>query len=77
MNDEPKLTPWFGWNTKPARVGVYEAEWRSGTYYNYWDGKEWHWGSSSSDVARRDDPVSRFERARLLRWRGLAEAPAA
>lgn len=72
-----KMTPWFQPRSKPARVGVYETEWRGiGRFFNFWDGRDWHWGWRTLERAERSsDPMTRRDQRDLCKWRGLAANP--
>lgn len=74
-----KLTPWFGVNAQPARVGVYEVElhpaWHTSKAFSLWDGKRFNWVCSdepSEAEAMGGEPGCGQE---VRRWRGLAEQP--
>ena len=74
-----RRTPWFPPSVEPVRVGWYQVEWLYGEHtelwFNYWDGKHWHWGWRSMEDVRRDpepgDRVYDFDGVSFLRWRGL------
>lgn len=70
-----KLTPWYPANTRPVRVGVYNASiYFNDEIYRYWNG-EW-WGDWASGfpiecVSLQDKKCP----VQDLAWRGLAEKP--
>ena len=74
-----KRSPWTKpFSTEvPAQPGVYECEW-DGTHdvwFNYWDGKFWHWGSAEPQLCDKDDPISAGAVADgMRRWRGITRA---
>ncbi|VWD01491.1 MULTISPECIES: hypothetical protein [Burkholderia] len=73
-----KLTDWFPADVKPRHRGVYQTRNRdTGVIsYNRWDGKRWHWGNESRDVAARtSDP--KLDPDDLKPWRGLKQKPIA
>lgn len=43
------LTDWYPGSVNPVHVGVYECTWPNDhiNFFNFWDGKQWHWGASS------------------------------
>ena len=64
-----KLTPWFGPEIKPVRIGMYECEMCAKhtppSNLHYWNGKEWR--CSRGDILGRG--------LDLVTWRGLARKP--
>jgi hypothetical protein len=72
-------TQWFPVAVKPKRVGVYETMTRLGNFYNYFDGKRWHWGRDvncgipSAQEAAKWNVIPRKDIGGVEReWRGLA-----
>lgn len=71
---EPKLTPWFGPYTKPARVGVYPTRlsldglhlWDG---YAYWMGDRWASAQATANGAAYYRYTVSTVQARY--WRGL------
>ena len=57
------LTPWFGGDTQPARVGYYERKFVDGIHRQFWDGRRWRAGEGGAAHWRQvgDYPA----------WRGL------
>ena len=67
-----KLSQWHDGKVKPVHVGVYERyPDMKETFYNYFDGTFWHWGSLSIDNAynREINPAIHDEQYCL--WRGI------
>ncbi len=75
---KPKLTPWFSFDVKPSRVGVYEV--RDNHFHwplhSFWDGNRWC-RRTALGVEKAASP--RYSRRVALgpvdAWRGLAEEP--
>lgn len=67
-----ELTPWFGSDVNPARVGYYQRNYRAtgipyGEVPDYWDGNYWVIVSiCGTHCSRSPWP---------LKWRGLASDP--
>ncbi len=82
MSKKRKLTPWFLAKVKPTRVGVYELDWHGdgrrngGMGFNYWDGRQWLFGSATPEATVRELPTSIPLFNQRRRWRGLAADPA-
>lgn len=73
---QPKLTPWFPGDVKPARVGVYQQFCGLGDRIGYqrWDGRAWHlWAGSPEEAAGINRPAT--SSAQNDTWRGLAVKP--
>jgi hypothetical protein len=64
-----KRTPWFPYNIKPVRVGVYEVF--SEGFYAYWNGKRWSWASGSLKLAHARKQTSGA--SQFKSWRGLVK----
>lgn len=74
---KPKLTPWFPSDTKPARVGVYNAtDQRVAGVYRYWDEKQWYFYSLTINGAHRNFMAVLKSCHSNFPWRGLASDPA-
>lgn len=73
----PKLTPWFPGDVKPARVGVYERKTRRGmTYrYSFWSGVNWMLSGATPVIAA--DHGGGKSTSQHDEWRGLAIDPRA
>ena len=74
------LTPWYPMNIKPARIGVYQADWNipspafeNDVWYAYFDGKEWGWMQPNPDKALRSYQMEQHRRHAYLIWRGIAK----
>lgn len=72
-----KMTPWFGGNKKPKRIGVYQRDYGSrhlpgDLVYSMWNGKEWLSYGDSPDAAESRKYASVDQDAD---WRGLASPP--
>ena len=73
-------TQWYdNRQVKPVRTGVYEVEWSGpmgGIWFNFWDGKRWHYGSRDKVFAgnNRSDPVEPVYRRLAIQWRGVMRA---
>ena len=76
-----ELTPWFDAIVKPARVGVYQVDWKPSAqeseyqWYAYWDGREWGWMAISISRAIASYNLNPDRRHKELAWRGLASEP--
>lgn len=70
-----KLTDWFPPNVKPRHRGVYQIQSTiDALNYSRWDGRRWHWGNESRDVAANTkDP--KLDQDDWCPWRGLKEKP--
>lgn len=68
-----KLTPWFKKGTKPAYIGVYEADEEG--YFQNWNGL--FWGYYARDIAAAGMPHNATQKSTVQhpKWRGLAEKP--
>lgn len=73
-----KRSPWTTpYSTEvPAQPGVYECEWPempvTTVWFNYWDGKSWHWGAEEPQLCERYDPIAAGIVADgMRRWRGI------
>lgn len=66
-----KKTPWFDYETKPVRKGVYEVQsLRIGTYgYAYWNGEKWGWAETSILFAESHPDFNTADQDKV--WRGL------
>ena len=72
-----ELTPWFGGDVKPIRVGVYMSPsgFRDADGYQYWNGSYWGtWGTTIAEAfsRRREAAAAIFQDDK---WRGLAVKP--
>lgn len=76
-----QLTAWFSGVEVPERVGVYERQMHTQTFFSYWNGKQWWPGDVTPQGALlkywrfRELGVPRWV-SQLLSWRGLLEADA-
>lgn len=73
-----RKTPWFGGDTKPAHIGVYERKPSEQTgwdgRYSFFDGAEWC-VSAATVYGAENIASSGPSGAQDRPWRGLAEAP--
>lgn len=74
----PKLSQWFGPETKPALPGVYQRNYggkeQLGIVYSYFDGKQWGiFGWTPQDAEFQKWAKSTYNG---FKWRGLASNPA-
>lgn len=68
--DKLERTPWFSGAFKPARPGVYERRYVSGTVlFAEWTGYNWLYGHRTPRLAIRERNVSWANAS----WRGLAQ----
>ena len=72
----PALTPWFGPEQKPVRVGVYMVDQSRDGFeqpvFSFWDGAHWYPQDSLPDKVMRwvcYGPIKN----RFRKWRGLQE----
>ena len=56
------VTQWFSGDEKPVHIGLYERQYDSGNYIEYWDGLEWRYPVSQWPAFIQDVP-----------WRGIAK----
>lgn len=74
IEEESGVTPWFPFDTKPARPGVYQRDMRSGAgviRFAYWSGRCWYTSMATVTSAASNHFPSRV---RHVPWRGLTEA---
>ena len=65
-----KETPWFTGDQKPARVGSYERQYKSGiVFYSWWDGMRFGLGMSSPAQSFGGSVMPSTDQN--LPWRGI------
>lgn len=76
---DPLCTPWFPPETLPARPGVYQCQLYGlaiafVTYFRYFNGTEWHYGSETSPILAETKACNgglKVSAANQKPWRGL------
>lgn len=83
---QPKLTPWFPADVRPAHVGFYQVDWSSEVgrkatqatqWFALWDGSRWSWMDVDQEGATRYYERGHYHLAGTLAWRGVAQKPKA
>ena len=72
-----KLTPWYQPDVLPARPGIYEVDYNAAASfedYQYFDGKDWYYGSDNVEEAMAEYKYFadiRCHKSNPRRWRGI------
>lgn len=69
-----EFTPWYPPNIDPVRTGIYQVSVWPGTgkWWRFWDGKEWHVGTDSFNLASLQGGRGQIP----IYWRGLTKRAA-
>lgn len=73
-----KLTGWYSGDQKPARVGVYERDYKPvlgmhDVNYAYWNGETWGMGAYDRETAKWYHRAYSQRGSAGLPWRGIAK----